>query len=149
MRELVDHVQHPDLAAIVGAILHEVIGPDVIAVLWPQPDARAVCEPQASSLGLLGWDLQPLLAPDPLHPLVVHKPARLPQEGADLPVAIAAVPAGKLDQVSPELLLVVFAPRHLALGGAMLPQSPAGPALGDVQGQHDVIHAGTSARRAQ
>lgn len=28
--ELVDHVQHPELAAVVGAVLHEVVGPDVV-----------------------------------------------------------------------------------------------------------------------
>ena len=33
--ELVEHVQHPVLATIVGSILDEVIGPDMIALLWP------------------------------------------------------------------------------------------------------------------
>ncbi len=35
--ELVEHVEHPILASIVGAILDEVIGPDMIALLRPQP----------------------------------------------------------------------------------------------------------------
>jgi hypothetical protein len=34
------------LASILGAILDEVIGPDMIAVLRPQPDARSVGEPE-------------------------------------------------------------------------------------------------------
>jgi len=33
--ELVEHVEHPVLASIVGAILDEVIGPDMIALLRP------------------------------------------------------------------------------------------------------------------
>ena len=33
--ELVEHVEHSVLATIVGAILDEVIGPDMIALLWP------------------------------------------------------------------------------------------------------------------
>jgi hypothetical protein len=39
--ELVEHAEHPALATIVGAILDEVIGPDMIALLRPQPDAWA------------------------------------------------------------------------------------------------------------
>ena len=37
--ELVDHIEHSIFPSIVGAVLDEVIGPDVIAVLGPQPDA--------------------------------------------------------------------------------------------------------------
>ncbi len=37
--ELVEHVEHPVLASFVGAVLDEVVGPDVIAVQWPQPNA--------------------------------------------------------------------------------------------------------------
>ena len=36
--ELVDHIEHPIFASIVRAVLDEVIGPDVIAVLGTQPD---------------------------------------------------------------------------------------------------------------
>ena len=35
MGELVEHVEHPVPASIVGAILDEVIGPDMIALLRP------------------------------------------------------------------------------------------------------------------
>src|SRR5215217_8554060 len=123
-------------------VLDEVIGPDVVAVLRSQPDAGAVRQPQATSLGLLGWDLQALLAPDPLHPLVVHQPASLPEQGADLPVAIAAVLAGELDQVSRELLFVLFAPRRFALCGAMLTERATGATLGDLQHGSDVLDTG-------
>ena len=46
MGELVEHVEHPVLATIVGVILDEVIGPDMIALLRPQPDARSVGQPE-------------------------------------------------------------------------------------------------------
>jgi len=36
MGELVEHVEHPILASIVGAVLDKVVGPDMIAVLGPQ-----------------------------------------------------------------------------------------------------------------
>jgi hypothetical protein len=60
MGELVEHVEHPVLASLVGAILDEVIGPDMISVLRPQPDARSVGQPEPASRGLLMGDLQPL-----------------------------------------------------------------------------------------
>jgi hypothetical protein len=43
--ELVEHVEHSVLATIVGAILDEVIGPDMIALLRPQPDERGWITP--------------------------------------------------------------------------------------------------------
>lgn len=39
MGELVDHIEHSIFSSIVGAVLDEVIGPDVIAALGTQPDA--------------------------------------------------------------------------------------------------------------
>jgi hypothetical protein len=35
MAELVEHVEHPILASIVGAVLDKVVGPDMVAVLRP------------------------------------------------------------------------------------------------------------------
>src|SRR4029077_6621268 len=37
MGELLEHVQHPIFASVMGAVLDEVVGPDMIALLWPQP----------------------------------------------------------------------------------------------------------------
>ena len=91
MGELVEHVEHPILASIVGAVLDKVIGPDMIALLRPQPDARSVGQPEPAPLGLLMGDLQPLALPDTLDPLVVDCPARLAQQFGDLAIAIAAV----------------------------------------------------------
>ena len=45
MGELVEHVEHPVSASIVGAVLDKVVGPDMIALLRPQPDARSVGQP--------------------------------------------------------------------------------------------------------
>src|SRR5205085_11029356 len=54
------HVEHPILASVMGAVLDEVIGPDMIALLRAQPHARSVGQPEPAALGLLRWDLQPL-----------------------------------------------------------------------------------------
>src|SRR5262249_17126040 len=54
-----------------GAVLDKVVGPDVIAVLRPQPDARSVRQPKPAALRLLMGNLEPLASPDTLDPLVV------------------------------------------------------------------------------
>ena len=146
--ELVDDVEHPIPASIVGAVLDEVVGPDMIAVLRPQPDARSVGQPEPAAFGLLMGDLQPLASPDPLDPLVVDYPARLAQQRGDLAIAVAAVLPGKLDDVGGQPLLVVTAPRDLALRRAMLPERRTGATLGDMQLRSDLLDAGTATRGA-
>lgn len=130
MRELVDHVEHAILPSLMGSVLDEVVGPDMVGPLGAQPDARSVIEPKPASPGLFGWNLQPLLPPDALDPLVVDHPARLAaQKLGDLAIAVAAIAAGQCNNVVGQLLLIVPAARNAALRGAMLPQSTIYPAL--------------------
>ena len=122
----------------------------MVGALGPQPDARSVRQPEPAALGLLLGDLQPLAAPDPLHPLVVDHPARRgPQQLRDLAVAVAAVPARERDDVGGEPLLVVPAPRKLALRRAVLAEGGAGAALGNPKLPSDVLDAGAATRGAQ
>ena len=148
MGELVEHVEHPILASIVGAVLDKVVGPDMIAVLRPQPNARSVGQPEPAALGLLVGNLQPLTLPDTLDPLVVDDPARLAQELGDFAIAIAAVLPGKLDNIGCKTLLVVTTARDLALCRAMLPERRTGATLGDMQLRSDLLNAGTATRGA-
>jgi hypothetical protein len=148
MAEFVEHVEHAIPASIVGAVLDKVVGPDMIAVLRPEPNARSVGQPEPAALGLLRGNLQPLTLPDTLDPLVVDYPARLAQELGDLAVAIAAVVPGKLDNIGGETLLVVTATRDLALRRAMLPERRTGATLGDMQLRSDLLNAGTATRGA-
>ena len=74
MRELVDHVEHAVLPPVMGSVLDEVVGPDVVTVFRPQSDARPVIEPQTAAFGLLLGNLQPLAPPNPLDPLVIDLP---------------------------------------------------------------------------
>lgn len=123
-----------------GAILDEVIGPDVIAILWPQTNAGSVRQPETATFWLLLWNpgsspgqaLQPLTPPDPLDPLVVDEPARVSQQSRDLPVAIATILTGKCDDIGGQTFLVLTAARHLALCRAMLTEHRTGATLGDV-----------------
>jgi hypothetical protein len=86
--ELVDHIEHSILPSVVGAVLDEVVEPDVIAVFGPQPDARSVRQPEPATLGLFMGDLQPLASPNPFDPFVVHNPARLLQQPSYLAIAV-------------------------------------------------------------
>src|SRR5271163_3725613 len=52
-RVFIDHRQHADRSALMGHRTHEVIAPDVIRSLWPQPHARTVIEPEPSPWFLL------------------------------------------------------------------------------------------------
>ena len=104
-------------------------------------------DPSASQ-SLLRRDLQPLTLPDTLDPLVVDYPARLAQQFGDLAIAIAAVLAGKLDNIGGETLLALTIARDLALCGAMLPERRTGATLGDMQLRSDLLNAGTATRGA-
>jgi hypothetical protein len=56
--ELVDDIEHAVLAAVVSAILNEVVGPDVVGTLGPSPDAGAVGKPETAAFRLLLRNLQ-------------------------------------------------------------------------------------------
>jgi hypothetical protein len=148
MGELVEHVEHPILASIMGAVLDKVVGPDMIALLRSQPNARSVGQPEPAALGLLMGNLQPLTSPDPLDPLIVDCPACLAQQRGDLAIAVAAVLPGKLDNIGRETLLVITTARDLALCRAMLPERRTGATLGDMQLRSDLLNAGTATRGA-
>ena len=67
-------------AAVLRAVLHEVVRPDVIGPLGSQAHARAVIEPQTAPFGLLLWHFQPFPPPDAIDPLDVHPPALVDQQ---------------------------------------------------------------------
>jgi hypothetical protein len=148
MGELVDDIEHTELAAIMGALLDKVVGPDVIGALGSEPDARSVIQPQASTFRLPGGDLQPLASPDPLDPLVVDQPAGPAQQRGDLAIAVAAILPGQLDDVGRQPLFIITAPRDLALRRAMLSERRTGTALRNRQLSPNMLDAGAATRGA-
>ena len=76
MRECVDDIQHAIFFPVMGPVLDEVTGPDVVAMFRAQSNARAVVEPETAPFWLFGRDFQPLASPDPFNPLDVDDPAR-------------------------------------------------------------------------
>ncbi len=75
---LVDHVEELEPPAIGRGIELEIHGPDLVRVLGLVTTQRAVGGP-GPLLVSRGGPLQALLAPEPVHPLVVHRPAFPPQ----------------------------------------------------------------------
>ena len=63
---LIDDGEQTQLSAVVGRLADEVVGPDVVAMLGPEADARSVVQPEATALGLSGGYFQALSTPDAL-----------------------------------------------------------------------------------
>ena len=120
----------------------------MIAVLRPQSDTRSVIEPKPSAFRLFLWHLQPLAPPDPLNPLVIDEPARIPQQRRDLAVTVAAIKTGKLNDVGRQPLFVLTAPRDLALCRAILAERRASTTLRNMQLISDMLDAGAATRGA-
>ena len=131
-----------------GAILDKVVGPDVIAVFWPQSDARSGFEPKPPAFGRFPWNLQPLAQPDPLNPFVIDQPACMPQQRCNLAVAVTAIETGEFDDVGGQSFFVFTAPRCLALCRAMLAECRASATLGDMQFMSDMLDTGSATRGA-
>jgi hypothetical protein len=126
-----------------GAILHEVVTPDMVGPFCSQPDAGSVIEPQTTAFGLFGGNFQPLPSPDPLDPLVIHDPTgSRTQEFCDLAVAVTTVLAGEINDVGREPLVIVSPLRNTPLRRTMLSEHAADPPLGQLQLGSNVIDAG-------
>ena len=54
---LVQDIQHPEGATVVGPMMHKVVGPNMVRTLCSQSNTRAAIEPKTASLWLLAWNL--------------------------------------------------------------------------------------------
>ena len=138
--ELIDDREHSERLAVVGAVLDEVVGPDMVPVRRAQSDAGPIIEPQTAPLGLFSWHFQPLTPPDALHAVQAHIPTVLFQQPVDAPVAVPAVLAGQVNNGRGESVFVRTALGKLALCRSMLAKSTAGSTLRDCQLVHDMIN---------
>jgi hypothetical protein len=125
----VDQVEQAHTAPIMRPCTDEVVAPHMVPSLWPEPHARAIVEPQASSWLLLLWYLQPLATPDTLHAILAHPPAGSLEQRRDPAIPITTVLAGKQDDRLRECIFVFTPYRPIALRAARLVGQPASPAL--------------------
>jgi hypothetical protein len=121
----------------------------MIEIRGPQPDARTVGQPQAPAFGLPARNVEPTTPSDTLDALGLHEPACITQQGSNLAIAIAPVRASQFDNVGPQALFVITAPRRLALCRAMLSEHRTGAALRDREFPSELLDAGAPARGAQ
>ena len=105
--EFVYDRQDLDGTAVVSAVCHKIIGPDMVAMRGPEPDTRPIVEPETSSLGLLLGNLQPLLTPDTFHPLVIDPPTLSSEQGCNPAITVAPILLGKSNNFFPEPLFGV------------------------------------------
>jgi hypothetical protein len=105
--EFVNDRQDLDKSAVVSAVFDKIIGPDMMAMGGPEPHTRPIIEPQTSAFGLLLRNLQPLLAPDAFHPLVIDLPTGSSEQGCNPAITVAPILLGKSDNFFPEPLFGV------------------------------------------
>lgn len=144
--ELIDDREHAELAIIACPVLNEVISPDVIAMLWPQANARAVIKPQPPAFRLFYRYFQALAPPDPRNAFVVHMPAIRSEQRRNPLVAIASIAGRQLDDGEGQRILIVGTHRLAPLRRAMLLQQTAGPAFRDAEPAAGMFNELTLAR---
>ncbi len=66
--KFVEHVPHAIFPPIMGAVLDEVVGPNMAGIFRQQPDAGAIRQPMPPVAGPLREYPQPFPPPDPLAP---------------------------------------------------------------------------------
>lgn len=130
-------------------MMHEVIGPDVIAMLRPKPYTRSVIQPEPPFLWLFHWHFKPFTTPQAFHAFVVHLPPCVPQEGRNPAIAISAVLACQLDHVRNQTLLVSPPLWQPTLCGPVLTQNTANSSLRYLEPDTHMINASPPTRRAQ
>ena len=102
--EFIDDSQYLDGTAVVRAIRHKIIGPDVMAMGRSEPDTGPIVKPKTSSLGLLLGNFQPLLTPDAFHPLVIDPPTFSLEQCRNPAITVAPIPFGKFNNLFSEFL---------------------------------------------
>ena len=112
---LVDDRQNAELPAIMGTAFDKIISPDMTRIFRAQSDARAVVQPQPAALWLALRDLEPFAPPDPLDPFMVHRPARMAEQGRHPAIAVSTILFCQRDNVFRQRLFVIRPARHLTL----------------------------------
>ena len=126
-------------------MMHEVVRPDMIAILGAQPDARSIVQPDPSLLWLFHWHFKPLTSPQALDTLVIHLPARVSQQSCYATIAISAVLACQFDHVRDQPFFVNAAFRQPPLRGSVLSQHAANTTLRNFQLTTHKVNASTTA----
>ena len=146
-RVLVHAGAHPQWPTVVRPFADAVVGPDGVRPLGAAPRAGAVGRPEAAP-GLAGHP-EALLAPEALHPLVVHAPALGPQQGRDATGTGAPEPPRLRDEPGDPGRCIRGHPGRAPRRAARLGEPPTGPTRRDWHDGSHVHDRLPPARRAQ
>jgi hypothetical protein len=128
---------------------HEVVAPNVIRTLRPQPHAGTIVQPQPSAGPLLLRYLPPLATPDALHSIFAYLPAIALQQRRNSPVSVATVFTSLGNDRFRQRIFVNPRDRGVALCPSPLPQQPAGMPLAYFILFARMLHRTTPPLRAQ
>jgi|GEM_PF-2239253 len=139
----IDQVQHPHRPASVCTHADKVIAPYMVGVLWTQPHARAIVEPQPPSCLLIPGYLQSFATPDALDPVLANSPACSLQQRRNPAIAVTPVLTGQLDDGLGQSIFVFPLCRSVAFEcrvAASPPGTPAARSSHDPD-EHDSPHS--------
>ena len=97
-RILLDDGEDLQRPAVMRAVRHEVIRPDVVPILRPVADARAIHEPQSAPFRLFLQHFEAFPTPQSLDSFVIHCPAFPAQKPGDAPIPIPPIQRSQLDE---------------------------------------------------
>ena len=112
-----------------GTVHDKVIRPNMVSMPGAKPHTGAIVQPQTSPFGLFCGYFEPLTAPDPFNPLVVHVPTFGTQQGSDPPIAVTPILAGQADNRLGQRFFIVTLNKYAPLCRSRLPQYMTSPAL--------------------
>jgi len=131
-----------------GAILNEVVGPNVVWSLRPQSHAGPIVQPKPTLLGLFLWDFKPLPSPNSFYALMIYVPAAIIQHARNHTIAVSSEIFGQRDNILGQPFFIRQTTWHLALRRTMLAEYAANPALRYAEGLPHMINAQTATGRA-
>jgi hypothetical protein len=120
----------------------------MVSVFRPQPHARSIIQPEALSLWLFGWDLQPFTPPYACNPFEVYMPTLSAQQCCDPSIAIPAILTRKADDRRCQSVLIISDPQSSPLRRPRLAHASTSPAFGNTELLFDVINKLAAALRA-
>ena len=76
---------------------HEVVGPDMIGLLWAESGTGTISQPEEPAWRLAQWQLEPFPSPDPFPVCMIHSLAVVVQQGYDPPIPTVPILARQLN----------------------------------------------------
>ncbi len=93
----IQNSEHFVCSAIAQLVVNKIDAPDVIWILWSQPDDGTIFVIKPFALPVALRELQSLFTPYPFYPFVIDLPTFDPQQFCNLAIAVPAILLGQPD----------------------------------------------------